>query len=89
MMRVIELSGDLITRAINLLRIRKYITNEDLARELGLSNEEVNTLLGVLLAEGIIDEVRITHQCSTCPLRGFCSVVGGCKDLRVFKLRIN
>jgi CRP-like cAMP-binding protein len=89
MMRVVELSGDLITRAINLLRIRKYITNEDLARELGLSNEGVNTLLGVLLAEGIIDEVRIIHQCSTCPLRGFCSVVGSCKDLRVFKLRIN
>ncbi|MEM3904225.1 MAG: winged helix-turn-helix transcriptional regulator [Sulfolobales archaeon] len=79
MMRVAELSGDLITRAINLLRIRKYITNEDLARELGLSNEGVNTLLGVLLAEGIIDEVRITHQGSTCPLRCVCSVVGGCK----------
>ena len=86
---MVELDVGIITRAIDLLRSRKYLSSEELARELGLSSEEVSTLLGVLLAEGVIDEVRVTHQCSTCPLRGFCSVVEGCKDLRVFKLRIS
>ena len=87
MLWVVKFNESIITRAVNLLRSRKYLSSEELARELGLSNEEVSMLLGVLLAEGIIDEVRITHQCSTCPLRGFCSIVRNCKDLRVFKLR--
>ncbi|MEM0453983.1 MAG: helix-turn-helix domain-containing protein [Sulfolobales archaeon] len=78
---------DLVNEVVTFLKSKKCVTIEDLIRNLGMSIQEVNTLIGILVAEGIVEEVELTSNCESCSLNTVCTSKNRHKALKVFKLR--
>ncbi len=48
-------------------------TTSSLMRVLGLDEKSLNSILGLLLSEGLVDEVFFEcHSCDNCPFRESC-----------------
>jgi len=60
-----------------------------IANSLGVSLDEVQTFISVLLAEGLIDEVVVEdlNSCVKCPLRSFCLGCNYAQGLSPSKLK--
>jgi len=80
------LSEDLLSKALRLLESRGCVTTDDLMHYLGISLQEVNTLLGILIGEGIVEEVNPKLRCGLCPLSPSCHMKSS-RILKTFKLR--
>lgn len=77
---------EFLDRVVRLLEDKGCATTNDLMHYLGISLQEVNTLLGVLISEGVIEEVDLSSRCNSCPVSSSCHMKSG-KVLKAFKLR--
>lgn len=68
------LADGTVERVLRYLSARRCVTVSDLERGLGLSRSEVESVVGLLLSEGIISEAREELQCGRCPLTGKCTL---------------
>ncbi len=80
---------NVVDELINFLNGKGCATASEIARNLGMSLREVNTLLGVLIGEGVVEEVDLTSRCRSCPLSGSCGIRDRYGTLKAFKLRSN
>ncbi len=57
-----------------LIHIARGIGLDEIAYKLGISKEELKTMIGALIAEGYIREARSDESCpcNTCPLKKIC-----------------
>lgn len=80
------MSEDFLDKVVRLLESKGYVTTNDLMHYLGISLQEVNTLLGILISEGIVEEVDLRSRCGSCPISSSCHMKSG-RILKAFKLR--
>lgn len=76
---VVLSSDELLRNVMRALCTSKILTTEDIKKELKLSETEAETLLSVLVGEGLLIRVEAgtTCSCAGCPLRVVCKIKAG------------
>ncbi|MCS7108890.1 MAG: FeoC-like transcriptional regulator [Sulfolobales archaeon] len=69
------------------LKNKGCVTVDDLIKDFSLSPSEVNVLLGVLIAEGIVEEVEALSNCKSCSLSALCGHHKRGRSFKMLKLR--
>lgn len=69
------------------LRNKGCVTVDDLINDFSLSFSEVNVLLGILIAEGIVEEVEAFSSCKSCSLNSLCGNHKRGRSFKIFKLK--
>lgn len=80
-----ELSKEVISKILKYLRVRGCVTLSELEGVLGMSKGEVELVLGLLLSQGIINEVEGLHPCSVCSLASGCRLKYS-SNVRVYRV---
>ena len=63
----------LIELLIENIRNKSSINKEILSRELGIDLGTVESILGLLISQGILEIIKINSKCNSCPLNSVCS----------------
>lgn len=80
-----ELSEEVISKILKYLRVRGCVMISELEDVLGMSRSEVELVLGLLLSQGIISEVKGLHPCSVCSLASGC-ILKYSSNVRVYRV---
>ena len=65
--------AELIKKALEVMKEKKVVTSELLARELGVDRATAETLIAALAAEGYVRELRAESPCRYCPFARICT----------------
>lgn len=80
-----KLSKEVINKVLEYLNVKKCITVSELGNVLGMSRGEVELVLGLLLSQGIISEVKELHPCGSCSLASVCKLKYS-SNVRVYRM---
>ena|GEM_PF-956118 len=75
-----------ILKVLQVLNGEGVVDVYTLARKLGISIGEVESLLGLLLSQGYIKQEKVENPCDSCPLSSACPLFGKNRSIRLYIL---
>ena len=78
-------SAELLERALMIICRGGVISAYVLSSRLGISEQEADIVLGLLLAEGYLAAEKM-HSCGSCPLRSMCPYAGKAQPKEIYYL---